>query len=135
MKRTNDQQLFDELATWSKEKTSYSINEFCSLKGITKRVLCEKAKYRKKFFLIIGQANSRLFDNADMAFRNKVITRVQLAEYLKELGFHDPEGVIQDFEWEMEEPKREALGKALENYLKDPERAQFAAEEILNKYW
>lgn len=135
MKKVKDKQLFDELDKWSMEPTSYSMNDFYALKGISLRELQEKAKYCKKFHLIIGQALSRLFDNADVAFRKKVITREELAGYLKERGFDDPEWIIQDFEWEMEEPSREALRKMMENYLKDPEGAQFAAEEILNKYW
>jgi|GEM_PF-4176920 len=76
------------------------------------------------------------FDSAVEAWERKEITRDQLAEHLKELGFNDPEFIIEDLiiDLECEERRkvRERIEKAFERG--DMEETLNSAHEILSKF-
>lgn len=80
------------------------------------------------------------FDSAVEAWEKKKISRDQLAEHLKELGFDDPEFIIKDIEWEQEWLKEEEEQERLSNNLKrarasgNNKKIVEAVIEILEKY-
>lgn len=69
------------------------------------------------------------FDSAVKAWEKNKITRDQLAQHLKELGFEDPAFIVEDLE-------RERLSNKLKRAWNrwDMEEAQEAAMEIIDKY-
>lgn len=80
------------------------------------------------------------FESAVKAWKKNKITRDQLAKHLKELGFDDPEFVIEDLEWEQKLLKDEEEQQRLSNNLKraqasgDNNKILEAAKEIIEKY-
>lgn len=75
------------------------------------------------------------FDSAVDAWEKKEISRDQLANHLKKLGFDDPDFVINDLIIDLECEERRKLGERIEKGFEsgDMEEALDAVIEILNK--
>jgi len=76
------------------------------------------------------------FDGAVEAWEKKEISRDQLAEHLKKLGFNDPEFIINDLIIDLEGEERQKIGERMEKAFErgDMEEALNAAHEILSRF-
>lgn len=82
------------------------------------------------------QPNELDFDGAVEAWEKKEISRDQLAELLKKLGFDDPEFVIEDLIIDLECAERGKIRERIEKALErgDMEEALDATHEILTRF-
>lgn len=101
MIRKCDKALFDDLETWSRTKSAFSINEFLKQKGIQINEFESIANSSKKFMKIWGQAESQAWENLINALFTKSLPRAKIAEYIKESNIcqnRDPEEVMRELE-------------------------------------
>lgn len=101
MIRKCDKALFDDLESWGRTKSAFSINEFLKQKGIQINEFEIIAKSSKKFMNIWESAESQAWDNILNALFTRSLSRHKIAEYIRELDLFEgenPEEVMQSLE-------------------------------------
>lgn len=93
--------LFAELKKWTKQKNSFSVNDFLKERSIDPSDFEQIANNSKSFMKICREAEANAWENVKDALYTKSLPRAKIAEYIKEddtFQGEDPEEIMRDME-------------------------------------
>ncbi len=91
--------FFSEMVEWSEKNDSFVFADFLRTHGLTRADLRTIVGNKRQLLIAVGQAVANIYKNAWNAWKEKRISREQLAKYLKEEHrFSHPELIIEKIE-------------------------------------